>query len=94
MCSDELQRVATSALNMYRNMPLLYDAEGWCVSVQEQSPAAAVHAYKTTIPPLLKDCRSSDGAFEAAAMGKRAHVLALNAVSRHLAGVQVRSPEY
>ena len=57
--------------------------------MQEGSPAAAVHAYKTTIPPLVKDCQSSDGTFEAAAMGKRAHVLALNAVSRHLAAVQV-----
>ena len=48
-----------------------------------------MHAYKTTVPPLLKDCQSTDGSFEAAAMGKRAHVLALNAVSRHLAVVQV-----
>ena len=59
--------------------------------VQEKSPTAVVHAYKTTIPPLLRDCQARDGGFEAASMGKRAHVLALNAVSRHLAGVQARS---
>ncbi len=65
------------------------DLQQQCAGVQERSPAAAVHAYKTTVPPLLKDCQSAEGSFEAAAMGKRAHVLALNAVSRHLAAVQV-----
>lgn len=56
--------------------------------IKEKSPTAALHAYKTTIPPLLRDCKATDGGFEAASMGKRAHILALNAVSRHLAGVQ------
>ena len=58
---------------------------------QEKSPSAVAHVYKTTVPPLMKDCHAVDGTFEAAFMGKRAHVLALNAVSRHLAGVQVHS---
>ncbi|CAL5219581.1 g1441 [Coccomyxa viridis] len=65
--------------------------EEWAANLEavlERSPAAAVHAYKTTVPPLLQDCQSAEGSFEAAAMGKRAHVLALNAVSRHLAAVQ------
>ena len=39
----------------------------------------------------MKDCHAADGTFEAAFMGKRAHVLALNAVSRHLAGAQVHN---
>lgn len=60
-----------------------------CTAAQKLSPSAAVHAYKTTIPPLMKDCRTADGTFEAASMGKRAHFLALNAVSLHLASVQV-----
>ena len=60
---------------------------------QEKSISAVAHVYKTTVPPLMKDCHAVDGTFEAAFMGKRAHVLALNAVSRHLAGVQVHSHE-
>ena len=58
---------------------------------QERSPSAVAHVYKTTVPPLMKDCHAADGTFEAAFMGKRAHVVALNAVSRHLAGVQVHT---
>ncbi|CAK0761646.1 hypothetical protein CVIRNUC_002881 [Coccomyxa viridis] len=56
--------------------------------IKEKSPLAVAHVYKTTVPPLMKDCHAADGTFEAAFMGKRAHVLALNAVSRHLAGAQ------
>ena len=60
-----------------------------CAAMQERSPNATAHMYKTTITPRMTDCSASDGAFEMEVLGKRAHIQTLNAVSRHLAGAQV-----
>ncbi|CAL8468115.1 g7654 [Coccomyxa elongata] len=53
--------------------------------IEEKSPTAVARVYKTTVPPLTKDCASADGRFQAAEMGRKGHVLALNAVARGVA---------
>ena len=56
--------------------------------MQERSPTAAVHIYKTTAPPLLRDCAAADGVFVRSDLTKKPFVLQLNAVSRQLAAEQ------
>ena len=58
------------------------------VCVQEASPTAAARIYKTTVPPLQRDCAGADGAFERRDLGKKPFVLQLNAVARSIAAEQ------
>ena len=81
LCIDGQQKDGMLTRKESRGVLLRLYLQRQSTGVQERSPAAAVHAYKTTVPPLLKDCQSADGTFEAAAMGKRAHVLALMMLS-------------
>ena len=58
------------------------------VLAQDASPSAVAHIYKTTVPPLTSDCASPDGAFARKDLGKRSHVLQLNAMARHITAAQ------